>query len=455
MGKVYKFYPAKPLFIGGIALFEIGSAVCGAAPSSTAFIIGRAIAGLGSSGLFSGAMVIMFHTIPLQQRPIYQGFGGAVFAIASVIGPLIGGTFTDKVTWRWCFYINLPIGAVAIMVVVIILHLPDQKLDDAASSFLAGLRQLDPVGNLVFFPGVICLILALQWGGSQYPWKDGRVIVLLALCGILCLTFIGIQIWKKESATVPPRLVKQRSIAAAIWFGFFNSIAMMVVLYYLPIWFQAIKDDSAIRSGIMLLPTILSSTFASLISGFLVSKLGYCNPLFIFSSIVTVIGAGLLTTFTPTTSPAKWIGYQVLFGFGLGCGIQQPMNVVQTVLDRSDIATGAAIVMFARFLGSAVFLPVAQNVVISRLISTLTNLPDINPVAVENGGATKIRLLATGNDLKTLISDYNTAIVDVFYMVVASSALTIVGSMLVEWRSLKARANEHVEKSPPETNNSV
>jgi hypothetical protein len=133
----------------------------------------------------------------------------------------------------------------------------------------------------------------------------------------------------------------------------------------------------------MLLPTILSTTFASLTSGFLVSKLGYCNPLFIFSSIVTAIGAGLLTTLTATTGHAKWIGYQVLFGFSLGCGIQQPMNVMQTVLDRSDIATGAAIVMFARF---AVFLPVAQNVFISRLISTLTNLPDINPVAVENGG---------------------------------------------------------------------
>ena len=162
MGKIYKIYPAKPLFISGIALFEVGSAVCGAAPSSTAFILGRAIAGLGSSGLFSGAMVIMFHTIPLQERPIYQGLGGAVYAIASVVGPLTGGIFTDKVTWRWCFYINLPVGTVAIISVLLILHLPNQNLDEAASGWVARVKQLDPVGNLIFFPGVICLILALQ-----------------------------------------------------------------------------------------------------------------------------------------------------------------------------------------------------------------------------------------------------------------------------------------------------
>ena len=440
MGKIYKFYPAKPLFITGIALFEVGSAVCGSAPSSTAFIVGRALAGMGSSGLFSGAMVIMFHTIPLQERPIYQGLGGAIFAVASVVGPLVGGTLTDKVTWRWCFYINLPVGAIAVTAIVFILHLPNQKLDETASGWVARLKQLDPIGNLVFFPGVICLILALQWGGTQYRWKDAQIIILLVLCGVLCVTFVGVQIWKRESATVPPRLIKQRSIAAAMWFVFFNGAGLMVAMYYLPIWFQAIKGVSAIRSGVMLLPMILSTTFASISSGFLVSKLGYYTQFLILSSVMTTIGAGLLTTFTSTTGQAKWIGYQVIFGFGVGSGIQQPMNVVQTVLDRSDIATGSAIIMFLRFLGSAIFLPVAENVFLSRLISALTNLEDISPHAVLNGGATELRHLASGDDLKTLLSDYNVAIVDVFYMVVATSGLTMIGSLLTEWRSLKARA---------------
>lgn len=333
-GKFYKFYPAKPLFLASITLFELGSAVCGASPSSKAFIVGRAISGLGSAGMFSGLMVIMFSTIPLQQRPIFQGFFGTTFAVGSVVSPLVGGTFTDKLTWRWCFWINLPVGAVTIFIAIFILKTSNQKLDIPAPGFLPKLQQLDPIGNLAFFPGIICLISALQWGGTVYSWKNVRVIVLLVLCGVLSLVFVGIQMWKQENATVPPRIVKQRSIAAALWFGFFNGASMMVMLYYVPIWFQAIKGVSAVQSGLMLLPMILGSVVGALSSGIIIAKLGYYTHFFIISSIMMSVGAGLLTTFTPTTGHAKWIGYQVLFGLGLGFGTQQPMNVVQTVLDR-------------------------------------------------------------------------------------------------------------------------
>ena len=154
------------------------------------------------------------------------------------------------------------------------------------------------------------------------------------------------------------------------------------------------------------------------------------------------IGSCLLTTFTPATGHAKWIGYQVFLGIGIGFGAQQPLNVAQTVLDRSDISTGSAVIMFMRYLGSATMLPVAQNVFISRLVSKLTNFPGINTNTVVNGGATDLKSLATGEDLKTLLSDYNSAIVGVLYIVVVTSSLTIFGSVFVEWKSLKSRAAE-------------
>jgi len=447
MGKVYKYYPAKTLFLICISLFEVGSIICGAAPNSTAFIVGRAVAGLGSSGIFSGVMVIMFHTIPLQQRPIYQGAFGAVFALASVIGPLVGGVFTDKVSWRWCFYINIPIGAISVVVTLLILHQPNQKLDVQASGWKAKMQQLDPIGNLVFFPGIVCLILALQWGGTKYAWHNARIIILIVLCAVLCLIFVGIQVRKQENATLPPRIVKQRSMIAAAWFGFFNGVSMMLLLYYLPIWFQAIKGASAIKSGIMLFPLILSTVVGTISSGIIISRLGYYAPFFLASSVIMSIGAGLITTLTPTTGHAKWIGYQILFGIGLGFGAQQPLNVVQTVLDRPDIATGSAFIMFTRFLGPALFLPIAQNIFLNNLVSKLSNLPGISPAAVTDGGATAIKNLATGGDLQVLLSDYNSAIVKVFYLVAATSAVTIFGSVFVEWKSLKARAQEQAGQS--------
>jgi predicted MFS family arabinose efflux permease len=363
MGKVYKFFPAKPVYLSGIFIFEVGSAICGSAPSSTAFIVGRAIAGMGASGLISGTFVIMFSVVPLQQRPMWQGLFAAVFAVASVLGPLIGGSFTDHVSWRWCFYINLPIGGIVMLVVFFVLRVPDQKLDQQAIGWTGKFKQLDPLGNLVFLPGIVCLILALQYGGTTWSWSNARIIVLLVLCAILVAIFIGIQIWKQEDATVPPRIVKMRSIAASLWFGFFQGASMMVCLYYLPIWFQAVKGVSAEKSGIMLLPFVLSTVVGALSSGFAVSKLGYTNPFFIASSILTAVGGGLLSTMTPASGHASWIGFQVLFGLGLGLGTQQPMNVAQLILTKSDIATGTAVVMFTRFMGSAIFLPVAQNIV--------------------------------------------------------------------------------------------
>lgn len=345
-------------------------------------------------------------------------------------------------TWRWCFYINLPIGAVAIAVAMLVLRLDNQKLDEPASGLLGKIRQLDPIGNLVFFPGVICLILALQWGGSTYNWGNARIIVLIILSGLFFIAFIGVQIWKQDAGLMPPRIVKQRSVAAALVFGFLQGCGMNVTIYFFPIWYQAIKGVNAVDSGLRLLPIILSVVIVSIISGIFVSKIGYYTPFFIISSVLTPIGAGLLTTLTPTIGNGKLIGYQILFGIGLGSGVQQPQNVVQTVLERPDVSSGAALVMFVRFIGPTIFLPVANNIFLNQLISRLTNLPNISPATVVNSGAIELRKLVTGDDLNTLLLDYNAAIVDVLYIGAAASAATIFASVFVEWRSLKARAAE-------------
>ena len=221
-------------FLISIVIFEIGSAICGVAPSSIIFIVGRAIAGLASAGIFSGCMLIMIPMVPLHRRPMFQGMFGMVFGLASVMGPLIGGGFTSGVSWRWCFYINLPIGAITLGFMILFWHPPRQKYVPAP--FWTHVKRLDPLGMLFFLPALVALLLALQWGGSTYKWKNWRIVMLFGIFGIGFLLFMAVQIWKPDTATVPPRVITQRSVAFGTGFTFFLSGSMLILVYFVPIW---------------------------------------------------------------------------------------------------------------------------------------------------------------------------------------------------------------------------
>lgn len=435
MGRIYTFYNPKWVFLLAIGLFEVGSAICGAAPSSVVFIVGRAVAGTGSSGIFSGAIIIIMNLVPLHKRPILQGLMGAVFGVSSVIGPLLGGVFTTKVSWRWCFYINLPIGGVAIIVLILILHVPKAK--KAGTPWRQQVLQLDPIGTAFFVSSIVCLLLALQWGGSTYAWGNGRIIALLVLFVVCISVFIGVQIWKKETATVPPRIVTQRSIAAGMWSQFCVGSAMMALIYYLPIWFQAIKGVSAIKSGIDTLPLILSLVVSSISAGFLVTRVGYYTPFMIANGVVMSIGAGLITTWTPETLHPKWIGYQFIFGFGLGMGMQQASLAAQAVLSRKDAPIGIALVMFCQQLGGAVFVSVGESVFTNQLINGLKTVAGISPTAVVNTGATDIRHVVDPSNLPAVLVAYNGALRKTFTVALAMACFSIIGGLCIEWKNIK------------------
>ena len=446
MGRIYTFYNPKWVFLYAIGVFEVGSAICGAAPNSTVFIVGRAVAGTGSSGIFSGAIVIIMNLVPLHKRPIIQGLVGAIFGISSVVGPLLGGVFTTKVSWRWCFYINLPVGGVAIIILILILHIPTAK--KAGTPWRQQILQLDPIGTVFFLSGIVCLLLALQWGGSIYAWGNGRIIALLVLFVVCIGVFIGVQIWKGETATVPPRIATQRSIAAAMWSQFCIGSAMMTLVYYIPIWFQAIKDVNAIKSGIDTLPLLLSLVVASISAGFLVTKIGYYTPFMIVNSVVMSIGAGLLTTWSPDTMHPKWIGYQFVFGFGLGMGMQQASLAAQAVLPRKDAPIGIALVMFCQQMGGAVFVSVGESVFTNQLVKGLKNVAGISPAAVVNTGATDLRHVVNPSNLHGVLVAYNQAITKTFTVVLAMSCFSIIGALCIEWKNIKPpkKQADEVEK---------
>jgi MFS family permease len=235
-GKIYRLFSVKMTYLTAVLIFEIGSLVCATAPTSEAFIVGRAVAGAGSAGLFSGSVVIISYILPLRKRPIVFGLIGGMWGVASVAGPLLGGVFTDKVTWRWCFYINLPIGGIAVAFILLFLHIYKDQQSRGDKTRVARIMELDWPGTLMFIPSIVCLLLALQWGGTEYPWNDSRIIGLFIGFALMIIVFVAIQIWKGDAGTLPPRLFKQRDVLAAMMFSMFFGAALFPLLYYLCEW---------------------------------------------------------------------------------------------------------------------------------------------------------------------------------------------------------------------------
>nr|ADY16699.1 TqaJ [Penicillium aethiopicum] len=435
-GKLYTLYSIKWTFMTALALFEFGSLICGVTPTSTGLIIGRALAGVGAGGLFSGAMLVIANLVPLRKRPIYTGILGAIFGVSSVAGPLLGGALTDHATWRWCFYINLPFGAVtAIAIAFFFQDKPPLKETTTREK----LQSLDLIGTAIFLPAIICLLLALQWGGQKYPWSNVRIIVLFVLFGVGLCVWLYVQHVKQDLATVPPRIIKNRNVWGALAYNTCLGGAFFVSVYYLPLWFQGIKGASATTSGIMNLPLILGVTIFAMVSAVLVTVSGYYNPFMLTATVLFSIGNGLLTTLEPDSGPAKWIGYQAMTGIGAGMGMQLPAIVVQAAVQEADIPVATTLVVFSQSLSGAIFISIAQNVFQNRLLANIRKLaPMIDPAEVVQAGATKLRE-AFPENIKLVLQAYNNAVTQSFYIAVAMSALSIFGALCLQWISVKKK----------------
>ncbi|KAI2625238.1 MFS general substrate transporter [Xylaria nigripes] len=450
-GKLYAMYSVKWVFLVAIVLFELGSVVAAVSPSSAVLIAGRTISGAGSAGIIGGAIILIAMSVPLRQRPIYTSILSSMHGIASVIGPLLGGAFADHLTWRWCFYINLPFGALTI--VLLFLFFPNEPPSQLGIPLKDRLKEFDLPGTLFLVPSVISLLLALQWGGAKYPWGDGRIIALFVIFGVLGIIFWCVEIWQKDSAIIPCRMLRNKNITGGVWYGVWTGIAIFVFTFYLPIWFQAIQGVSATQSGIRNLPSILGLVLFSMIGGGLATVFGQYVPLILVSSVIMAVGSGLLSTLEVNSSIGYWLGYQILMAGGAGLGGPNVMLVAQVAVPQKDMAIATSLLTFSQTLSSAIFLAVAQNIFQNQLFSNLTaHAPEVDAASVISMGATGFRKSVPPDQLPAVLRAYNKAIMQTFYLGVASSALSILGPIFMDWISLKTPEREVIRDSTRHSN---
>lgn len=333
----------KATFILTIFIFELGSLICAVSPNSTAFIVGRAIAGVGGAGVATGGITIIAFCAPPKKRPVLLGILGVMYAVAAVAGPLVGGAFSDKVTWRWCFYINLPVGGVVVAIIV-----PFFRLDTSAKAIKASWKetilQMDLFAIVLTMAGIVCFILALQYGGTTHPWKSSVVIGLLVGFVLIMGALWVWEVYQAEYAMLTPRLVKQRFVWAPSVFQFFFGGSYFLLLYYLPIYFQSLLGASPIKSGVDNLPMVIAVGIFVLAGGITVAVTGYAAPFMAGGAALTCVSAGLFYSMDINTSSGKWIGYQFLAGTALAFPYLNSLHVAQAYADDSDIASVNSIV---------------------------------------------------------------------------------------------------------------
>ncbi|KAI0153184.1 MFS general substrate transporter [Xylariaceae sp. FL1272] len=440
-GKLNAIVPnTKWTYLACMILFLVGSAVCGAAPSSPALIVGRAIAGFAAGGVLVGTFSLIPYTVPPVRRPLFTGLIGAVLGIGNAVGPLIGGAITMNVTWRWCFYINLPIGGFASIVFFFVVHPPTKPVKKLHG--VGGyLKNLDLIGLFFLTPSIVTLLLATMWGGTTYPWNDGRIIALLVLFGSLFIVFADVQYWQNDRAMLPRRVITQRSVVCSSLFAFGSSGASFLLVYYVPIWFQTIQGASPFESGVRNLPMVVATTIFSLLGGVLISVTGYYSPFMILSSILSAVGSGLLTTFHPNTPSSQWIGYQVIYGLGVGLSRQTPLVAVQSVLALQDVPIGSGVIMFCQTVAGAVFNAVAQTVLINGLSNGIRqlNLPDLDPAALLASGATGLGASLSPEQYTEFIRIYSRSLTTSWYTAVTLTTLSIIGALLVEHKLIRGK----------------
>ncbi|KAK5939819.1 hypothetical protein PMZ80_008201 [Knufia obscura] len=460
-GKACTIFAPKSIVLVGMTIFTLGSIICTFSYTSNMFIVGRATAGLGISGVGSGIITLITRLFPSHKRSLWLGLGNSSQTIGLCCAPLIGGALIDRFSWRACFGINIPLCPMAIAFMAYCITDPFQNADPNLP-FREKLKRLDLLGTVVVIPAITCLLIGLQWGGIKYGWRDARIIAVFVMFAVLGVAFGYSQYRLGERATVPLRILKQRSILAAMWFAACCNGVLAITEAYISIYWQGVRGETPTTSGLLGVSLIIGLSVGCVVAGFGTPLIGYYTRKFspflavvrhhiltglfstaafmIGTSIMAPIASGLLTTINLEESKVKVVALLGFLGFAVGIGLSVPTQAVAAVLSPKEVSLGAALTGFAGGLGSALFISAAATLFQGRLTKEISQAaPGANATAVSDAGLSDIRGLIGQDRLGEVLSGYNRATVETLYMPLALAVLTVIGSGAMEWRSVKKK----------------
>ncbi|MET8952888.1 MDR family MFS transporter [Streptomyces sp. NPDC004393] len=341
-GKIGDMYGRKGAFMSSIVIFLIGSALSGMAQNMGQLIGFRAVQGLGAGGLMVGVMAIIGDLIPPRERGKYQGMMAGVMALAMIGGPLVGGTITDHWGWRWSFYINLPLGIVALAAISAVLHLPKKRAKS----------RIDYLGAALLTVGITSIVLVTTWGGSQYAWTSARIMELI---GIGVATLVGFVFWQTKAAepVVPLHIFRSRNFTLMSVIGFITGFVMFGATLFLPLYQQAVQGASATNSGLLLLPMLGAMLVVSMIAGRVTTNSGRYKVFPLVGSVLMITGLYLLSRMDTSTTRFTSGVYMAVLGAGMGCLMQITMLVAQNSVEMKDMGVASSSTTLFRTLGSS------------------------------------------------------------------------------------------------------
>ena len=435
-GKFSDIFGRKPMLLLCNIIFMAGSLFCALSTSIGMLIGARVLQGVGGGGLFILVNIVVSDLFSLRERGKYIGIFGMIWAIASAVGPIVGGVLAQKVSWRWCFYINLPLDGFSLIMLTVYL-----KIHTPKTPLLAGLQAIDWLGVLLIVAGVVMFLLGLESGGVTRPW-DSAYTLCLIIFGIVTVALFFVVEWKiAKYPVIPLRLFKNRTRCFCLLTAFSHGMVFIAASYFLPLYFQTVLAATPLMSGIYTFPFIITLSIVSAGGGILIKKTGKYQLLIVGGMVIMTLGFGLFIDLPSNASWARIVMYQIIAGIGVGPNFQAPLVALQTTINPSDIATATATFGFVRqiatslsvVLGGVVFqnqLAKQQDYLRTHLDGNAALASRLSSASTASSSAGLIRTLpASQRRVIAVAITSSLRIMWIFYVVIA--ALGIVFSLFV------------------------